>query len=181
MKVGPKEAEVRALRERRAAGKRYRESPVAFVKKFMSDPKLMPFQETAIKALTEADASKPVNAPVEASAPAKETIVKKRKAKKTKKRLKAVSTGKADTFKVEGLAAAKKKAKQPKAAKTGVPALEVAAFICREGGASMPELVKEFGIEAHPMRAKIHYVRHKLGYGVETKDGRYHGAAPKEA
>ena len=79
--------------------------------------------------------------------------------------------------------AAKKtpKAAAPKTAsgKKGVPATDIAAFICRDGGASMAELVAEFGIEAHPMRAKIHYVRHKLGYGVETKDGRYVGTPPK--
>lgn len=45
----------------------------------------------------------------------------------------------------------------------------------------MAELVAEFGIEAHPMRAKIHYVRHKLGWNVEIKDGRYHATEPKAA
>lgn len=62
-----------------------------------------------------------------------------------------------------------------------VPAQDVADFICQPGGASMAELEAKFGIDAHPMRAKIHYVRHQLGYAVETKEGRYHGTAPKEA
>lgn len=82
--------------------------------------------------------------------------------------------------------AAPKKSK-PTAAKTTVPAIEIAAFMARPvgatpgspGGASMADLVAEFGIEAHPMRAKIHYVRHKLGWAVEIKDGRYHATAPK--
>lgn len=158
--AGSKEFQVRALREARnarATGDR-------------------------VKHKTEAQTSKPINAPVKASALIQETTMKK-----AKQKLKAVSTGKADHFKVAGLAKAKKKAakktapktSKPKAEKTTVPALEVAAFICREGGASMPELVEKFGIEAHPMRAKIHYVRHKLGYAVETKDGRYYATAPK--
>lgn len=120
--------------------------------------------------------SKPDNAPVQASAPAKETTMKKRKAKKpavAKPKKRGVSESAAN------LRAAK--AKKPTAAKTTIPALEVAAFVCRDGGASMAELEKEFGIDAHPMRAKIHYVRHKLGYGVETREGRYYGTAPKAA
>lgn len=145
--------------------------------------------------MTEAPASKPISAPVEASAQPEESAMKKRKATK----LKAVSTGKADHFKVAGLKQAKKRSRseasanlkaakaaapktsKPKAARTTVPALEVAAFMARDGGAAMAELEKEFGIEAHPMRAKIHYVRHKLGWNVETKDGRYFATAPKAA
>jgi hypothetical protein len=63
--------------------------------------------------------------------------------------------------------------------RAGVPALEVAAFLCRDGGASMAELVERFGIEAHPMRAKVFVVRHTLGYDVAVKDGRYFGTAPR--
>jgi hypothetical protein len=51
-------------------------------------------------------------------------------------------------------------------------------------GASMAELVEKFGIEAHPMRAKVHYVRHSMpGWSVETRDGRYYSrfVAPQEA
>lgn len=61
-----------------------------------------------------------------------------------------------------------------------VPAQAIADFICRTEGASMAELVKKFKIEPHPMRAKIHYVRHQMGYAVEMKDGRYVGKAPKK-
>ena len=166
--AGSKEFQVRALREARNAR--------ATVDR--------------VKHKTEAQTSKPINAPVQASALQQETTMKK--AKKTK--LKAVSTGKADHFKVAGLAKAKKaaanlkaakksesKVSKPKAERTTVPALEVAAFICRDGGASRPELVAKVGIEAHPMRAKIHYVRHKRSYAVETKDGRYYATAPKAA
>lgn len=121
--------------------------------------------------------SKPNNAPVEASAPAKEMTMKK--PKKAKKAAAAKPKKRSVSEAAANLRAAK--AKKPTAAKTTVPALEVAAFLCREGGASMAELEKEFGIDAHPMRAKIHYVRHKLNYGVETRDGRYYGTAPKAA
>jgi len=50
---------------------------------------------------------------------------------------------------------------------------------CVAGGITMADLVKRFGIEAHPMRAKIHYAKHKLGYVIEHRDGAYHGTAPK--
>lgn len=149
--------------------------------------------------MTEASASKPINAPVRASAPTKETTVRKLKKKPAKPAAKkrsrseaaanrraakasVVSTGEANKFKV-----VMPKARKAKAEKTTVPALEVAAFMARPvgatpgapGGASMAELVAEFGIEAHPMRAKIHYVRHKLGWNVEIKDGRYYATEPK--
>jgi hypothetical protein len=67
----------------------------------------------------------------------------------------------------------------PKPRDGRVSAQQVADFVSRAGGASMEELVAEFGIEAHPMRAKIFYVRHTLGYDVEVKEGRYLGTAPK--
>lgn len=133
------------------------------------------------KQLTEAVAkaiSKPSTAPVQASAPTQETTMKKPKKKGAK--LKAVSTGKADTFKVAGLKQAKKKA-APKADKP-VPALDVAKFMARDGGASMEELVKEFGIQPHPMRAKVHYIRNNIpGWDVENRDGRYYATGPKAA
>jgi len=50
---------------------------------------------------------------------------------------------------------------------------------CRKGGITMAELVAEFGIEAHPMRAKIHYAKHKLGFTIVSEGGRYVGTAPK--
>lgn len=143
--------------------------------------------------MTEAPASKPISAPVTASAPQQETSMKKAKKKPAKPAAKkrtvseasanlkaakarVVSTGEGNKFKV-----VIPKTSKPKAARTTVPALEVASFMARDGGASMEDLVKEFGIEAHPMRAKIHYVRHKLGWTVETKDGRYFATAPKAA
>lgn len=80
-------------------------------------------------------------------------------------------------------AAPKKKAaaKKPAAREGTVSAMEIGDFICRPEGASMAELVAQFGIEAHPMRAKIHRCRHDLGYTIETVDGRYGGTAPKAA
>ena len=63
----------------------------------------------------------------------------------------------------------------------GVPARDVGDFICRDGGCTMAELEKNFGIEAHPMRAKIHYAKHKLGYDIKHDGERYSGTAPKAA
>lgn len=88
------------------------------------------------------------------------------------------------TKKMKTKAAHKPKAKRkPAARKTngGTPAQLIADHMARDGGASMDELVKKFGIEAHPMRSKIFFVRHTLGYDVEHKDGRYHATAPKKA
>lgn len=67
----------------------------------------------------------------------------------------------------------------PQAPRPAVPARDVAELICRPAGASMAELEKAFGIRAHPMRAKIHYARHNLGYRIEVLEGRYHGERPK--
>lgn len=67
-----------------------------------------------------------------------------------------------------------------------VPAKSVAEFICRpkskdnpKGGASMKELETAFKIEAHPMRAKIYFAKHTLGYAIEHDGERYQGTRPK--
>lgn len=73
-----------------------------------------------------------------------------------------------------------------KTKKGGIPAVDVGALICRqkghrdapEGGASMAELEAAFKIDAHPMRAKIHYLRHEMGYVIDRRGGRYHGLPP---
>lgn len=65
--------------------------------------------------------------------------------------------------------------------KRSVPAKDVADFICRVGGASMAELEAKFGIDAHPMRAKIYYIRNTLKIDVTVKDGRYYGPATEKA
>lgn len=109
---------------------------------------------------------------------------------KTKAKAKTRKTSKKTPAKKRG---AKKRpnanARTRVARKGTVPAQDVADFVSRPvghrdaplGGASMEELVARFKIEAHPMRAKIHYVRHELGYDVAVKDGRYHGTPPKKA
>lgn len=66
----------------------------------------------------------------------------------------------------------------------------IAKMMQRKNGASMEEMVKETGVEAHPMRAKIKQVRDKLGLKTEapSKDNgfRYYirgggeGSAPAE-
>jgi hypothetical protein len=76
---------------------------------------------------------------------------------------------------VPKLAAAAKKTAAPRQT---VSAQAVADFVSRPGGASIEELTKKFGIEAHPMRAKIYNVRHTLGYAVEVREGRYYGTPP---
>lgn len=108
-------------------------------------------------------------------ATSKDPTMKKPKTKKTAPKRKIAA--KVKTAKAPKIEAAKK----AKAPKKGIPATEVADFICRAPGASMAELEKKFGIEAHPMRAKIFYAKHKLGYVIENKDGRYSGTPPKAA
>jgi hypothetical protein len=51
----------------------------------------------------------------------------------------------------------------------------VADMMARKGGASMDELCKVIGIEPHPMRTKIYFARHRLGYDVryDTEKARY--------
>lgn len=82
----------------------------------------------------------------------------------------------------------KKKAAPPRAAvkgstdKSAHSPLAVGEFICRDGGCTMAELVKKFGVEAHPMRAKIHAAKHQLGFKIEYdhEAKRYSGTAPKQ-
>lgn len=59
--------------------------------------------------------------------------------------------------------------------------LAVGTFIARKGGASMAELEKAFKMDAHPLRAKIHDARHKLGFKIDydAEKNRYFGAEPK--
>ena len=88
-------------------------------------------------------------------------------------------------------AAPKAKAKPPKIAKSakkitsakGVDRspLTVGTFITRPGGCTMAELEKEFKMDAHPLRSKIHAAKHKLGFTIEydAKEKRYTGQAPR--
>lgn len=160
-KPGPKELQRRALREASAVpGKHARkmifESPPCVghsMPKTETPPAPPATQETAVKKTT------------------KKTAAKRKPTAK-----------KATSAKAPKAAASKaRKGKKP------VPAIDVANYICRPkskdnplGGASMAELEKRFGIEAHPMRAKIYYVKHELGFDVVSKEGRYYGAAPKD-
>lgn len=106
--------------------------------------------------------------------------------KTTKPKKKAKAARKKKTKPKATKAAVAKVTKPASSAKAPVPAQDVADFISRPvseenplGGASMDELVAQFGIEPHPMRAKIFYVRHTLKYAVKPKDGRYYGTPPK--
>ena len=61
--------------------------------------------------------------------------------------------------------------------------LAVGTFIVLggENGRSMADLEKHFGIEAHPMRSKIHAARHEHGFTIDydAKAKAYVGVAPK--
>ncbi len=94
-------------------------------------------------------------------------------------------------------AAAKAKAKPPKIVKAKAVAkpakktasakgvdrrpLTVGTFITRPGGCTMAELEREFKMEAHPLRSKIHAAKHALGFSIEydAKEKRYTGQAPR--
>ena len=78
--------------------------------------------------------------------------------------------------------APKAKAKPPKIVKAGVDRspLTVGTFITRDGGCSMADLEKEFKMDAHPLRSKIHAAKHKLGFTIEydAKTKLYSGYTP---
>lgn len=64
-----------------------------------------------------------------------------------------------------------------------VTALEVAQYIAAAGeqGVAMADLEKKYKIDAHPMRAKIHYIKTNLdGWTVENRDGRYFATGPSK-
>lgn len=88
-----------------------------------------------------------------------------------------------DVRKKQKKSAAKGPAKKQKPAKqngkTGVNVQDVADMMARKSGASMEELTERFGIDAHPMRSKVFHARHKLGYAVERREGRYYATPPK--
>lgn len=177
MAIGQKEAQIRDLRASRARRMLIDDGlPEKFVR--TSAPKRAPEKKDddgvtlapppeAKKATAGDAAGGPKQAP-EHPAPTQESELKKPKKAAAKK----APAKKAKT------AAKPRRQTKGAAKKKGVPAQLIADFVCRPGGASMDELTKEFGIEAHPMRAKIFYVKHTLGYVVDHKDGRYHGTAP---
>jgi len=200
-KVGPKEAQVRALREtgckidhdaegtipkqlcalcnpalkRRDTRAPSKPSgagvslapPVAVQKAIAADLAEESASATTTKAMVAAVDEPKKTAAAKPTAKQKESGVKKSSIKKAVKAAKQKPTPKAK-IKAKG-----------RGKRAGVPALDVAAFVCRKEGASMAEMEKKFGIDAHPMRAKIFYIRHELGYKVETKDGRYFGTEPR--
>ena len=90
----------------------------------------------------------------------------------------AVRTKKARTKKAAPRTAVKGKT----SAKSERSPRAVGEFVCRDGGCTMDELVKRFGVEAHPMRAKIHAAKHQLGFKIEYdyEAKRYSGTAPKQ-
>lgn len=125
----------------------------------------------------------PAAKPPRATAPAKpeESVMGAKTTKTTKK---AKSKSKAKRPAARAAAKSPKKTAAPKAGGERSP-LAVAEFICAggAGGVAMADLEKKFGIEAHPMRSKIHAARHELGYAIEfdAKAKRYVGKPPSKA
>lgn len=101
---------------------------------------------------------------------ADEAVTKESGAMRTKK-AKKTSGGRTA---VKGKTSGKKSDRSP---------LAVGTFIAAAGekGVTMDQIVKKFGIEAHPMRAKIHAAKHELGFTVEYdhKAKRYTAKAPQ--
>jgi hypothetical protein len=68
------------------------------------------------------------------------------------------------------------------AAKVDRSPLTVGNFIADAPlGVLMADLEREFKMDAHPMRSKIHAAKHKLGFTIEydAQSKRYTGTAPK--
>ena len=148
--IGPKEAQRKAMRESKMTGREARSA-------------------TARAMVAAVDGPKKVEPPAR---PAEESGV----SKKTKKKA-AAPKAKAKT-KPAAKAAAPKKV----AAAKGVDRrpLTVGTFITRPGGCTMAELEREFKMNAHPLRSKIHAAKHVLGFAIEydAKEKRYTGQAP---
>lgn len=81
---------------------------------------------------------------------------------------------------------AAKKAARPKKAKAagkaegprpGSKLEKILNLVSRKQGATMKELEKATGIDAHPMRARIYHLRHELGVKIEHDGERYKVAA----
>lgn len=179
--AGPKEGLLRALREARA--RRDQETMVRLARP--APPATKPAAPAAAPAVARKETatmiSKVTNPPALQAKPKAKPV-----SNATKKLARKMAAELEQDLKAT---AAKSKAKAKKAARgrKGVPAIDVARFMARPadgtkgfaGGASMAELTKKFGIESHPMRAKIFYVRHTLGWKVDTLDGRYFATEPK--
>lgn len=165
MKPGPKEEQVRALRLARSERR-----PRAGIVQSSTVKKTGSFSARVnLDAQAKVDRETAPAAPA-AAKPEESDVANKRKIKSKKKVKRA---------KAKKVRAAAKAPARRKPARSPVSAKDVAEFICRDGGASMAELTEKFGIEAHPMRAKIHYARHELSYAIaEPVDGRYTGTRP---
>lgn len=154
---GPKEAALRALREGLAR---------------------LPYDDPSIARTGRPKVTK--TAPAAPATPAREAKTMKRKSTaKARTMAKKASRPKKGAAKKAAAARAAKKIGARKADQV-VTGEQVADMICRPDGASMDELVAALKVEAHPMRAKIHYLKTRKGYAIENKDGRYYGAEPKD-
>ena len=150
-KIGPKEAQRAALRESKMTGREARSA-------------------TARAMVAAVDGPKKVEPP---ASPAEESGVSKKAKKKPAPKAKAKAKPAAKA------AAAPKKVASAKGVDRSP--LTVGTFITRDGGCSMAELEKEFKMDAHPLRSKIHAAKHKLGFTIEydAKEKRYTGQAPR--
>jgi len=154
--IGPKEQQRRAQREIKMTGRAARSATTRAVVAAVDGPKKV----------------EPPAAPA-----TKESSVSKKPAKKAPAKAKAVPAKAAPKAKITA-----KPAKKIASAK-GVDRrpLTVGTFITRDGGCSMAELEKEFKMDAHPLRSKIHAAKHKLGFTIDydAKEKRYTGQAPR--
>lgn len=119
-----------------------------------------------------AKAAKPRKAPV-AEKPAREMAPAKPARKLSAASRRAQSATRADR--------ARKQAPAASASDRSPLAVGNAIVAGGEKGIAMLDLVKRFGVEAHPMRSKIHDAKHKLGFTIEydAVEKRYVGSAPK--
>lgn len=97
--------------------------------------------------------------------------------RKTKPNTKATRAAKAKTVRK---VAAPQKAKAVDRKPSTVGSFIVAGG---SGGRTMAQLEKQFAMDAHPLRSKIHAAKHKLGFTIDYDHGRevYTGSAPSPA
>jgi hypothetical protein len=152
--IGAKEAQRRAMREGKMTGREARSA-------------------TAKAMVAAVDGPKKVQPPAEPAT--KESSVKKPAKKAAPPKAKAKAPPKAKV-------AAKPAKKVPAAKGVDRSPLTVGTFIVNAGGGvTMAALEKQFKMDAHPLRSKIHAAKHKLGFTIEydAKTKLYSGHAPQ--
>ncbi len=139
-------------------------------RKAMREAKAKKIEHVAGKADTLRVSAKPPAPPAEESGVSK--AKKKAAAPKPKAKARPTLKAKAAAKPAKKIASAKGVDRRP---------LTVGAFIVASGGCTMAELERQFRMDAHPLRSKIHAAKHKLGFAIEydAKEKRYTGQAPR--